>query len=156
MSTAKPWMSVSALISMMGLLGACIAQTGDNTEPATGDEEDIKSSVCGGLAGLPCPSGYECLLKSPPIPDQTGTCHKKKCVQNVFCAKNTHFDSSACACVPDFCVQNALCAGSGHFDHILCKCVANGPTCKTLTCASGTHCEQKGINGGSVAVCIKN
>jgi hypothetical protein len=30
------------------------------------------------------------------------------------------------------------------------------PTCLTLTCAQGFHCEMKGINGGSVAACIKN
>src|SRR5438477_9468722 len=27
-------------------------------------------------------------------------------------------------------------------------------TCKTVTCASGAHCEMKGLNGGAVPVCI--
>ena len=37
-------------------------------------------------------------------------------------------------------------------------CVENdpGPTCLTLTCADGYHCEEKGLNGGTVAVCIAN
>jgi hypothetical protein len=32
----------------------------------------------------------------------------------------------------------------------------DGPTCVTLTCEQGYHCEEKGINGGDVATCIKN
>src|SRR5262249_28375317 len=39
-------------------------------------------------------------------------------------------------------------------------CVMHGagnPTCATVTCATGPHCEEKGLNGGSpVAVCIKD
>ncbi len=155
---AKKMLGLGAVVSMMSLV-ACVANTGDDpadTTDTSGEEDELKQSVCGGIAGLPCPSGYECVLKSPVIPDQTGTCHKKTCVQNALCAKNAHFDKNACKCVPNFCVQNALCAVNGHWDSILCECVANGPTCKTLTCAQGSHCEQKGINGGSVAVCIKN
>jgi len=29
-------------------------------------------------------------------------------------------------------------------------------TCSNVKCASGTHCEMKGINGGAVPACIKN
>lgn len=29
-------------------------------------------------------------------------------------------------------------------------------SCRTVTCASGTHCEMKGINGGAIPACIKN
>jgi predicted secreted protein len=29
-------------------------------------------------------------------------------------------------------------------------------TCANVKCASGTHCEMKGINGGAVPACIKN
>jgi hypothetical protein len=30
------------------------------------------------------------------------------------------------------------------------------PTCLTLTCAQGFHCEMKGINGDAIATCIQN
>lgn len=29
-------------------------------------------------------------------------------------------------------------------------------SCFAITCASGTHCEMKGINGGAIPACIKN
>ena len=31
-----------------------------------------------------------------------------------------------------------------------------GATCAAVRCASGTHCEMKGINGGALPVCIKD
>lgn len=31
-----------------------------------------------------------------------------------------------------------------------------GLTCRTVTCKNNTHCEMKGINGGSIPVCIRN
>jgi len=30
------------------------------------------------------------------------------------------------------------------------------PTCANVRCASGTHCEMKGINGGAIPACIKD
>lgn len=31
-----------------------------------------------------------------------------------------------------------------------------GPTCAAVRCAAGTHCEMKGLNGGSTPVCIRD
>ncbi len=119
-------------------LAACAAETSsEDTSTAADQGEELKGVTCGGIAGLACPSGYHCVIPQSQqhMPDAAGRCRKgTTCIQNVMCAINSHFDTSKCECVPN----------------------DPGPTCLTLTCAQGTHCEMKGINGGSIAVCIKN
>jgi len=37
------------------------------------------------------------------------------------------------------------------------KCIPSpAQTCDDLTCAAGTHCEMKGINGASIPVCLND
>jgi hypothetical protein len=128
--------TISGFVLVSSIIAVGCAASTDQTEDNTASE-DLKGQECGGFVANPksCPSGYECIADSK-TPDLPGHCKKEKsgCVQNVVCAISEHFDSSSCKCVPN----------------------NDGPTCLTLTCASGYHCEEKGINGGDVAVCIKN
>lgn len=39
------------------------------------DENSVEGSFCGGIAGIPCPSGYRCLLDGD-YPDAGGKCQK--------------------------------------------------------------------------------
>ena len=135
---------------------ACAANTHgpeEESDIASMDAEAV-TKMCGGIAGLTCPKGYDCKLTSH-MPDAAGTCHKHSCVQTGVCAISAHFDHTKCACVPNVCVDMIACVAGSHWDSALCTCVKS-PTCLTLTCASGSHCEMKGINGGSIAVCIAN
>ena len=143
--------------SFLGIV-ACAGVDGsiatDGTDTSSDDGVEGLKVACGGIAGLKCPTGYECVMTSH-IPDATGTCKKKKaCVQNVMCTLNDHWDSKKCACVPNSCTKTA-CDSDSHWDSILCACATNY-TCQVLECSSGYHCEMKGLNGGSTAVCIKN
>jgi hypothetical protein len=86
------------------------------------------------------------------------------------CAQGKRFDSVACACVSDgqmcggfagiACPSGESCdlGGATHPDAAgTCKPAQSGPTsCIGVDCARGMHCEMKGINGGSIPVCLNN
>lgn len=140
-------------VSLLAIVGC--AGTDATVDSTTGDGVEGLKKACGGIAAIPCPTGYQCVVTAT-YPDAMGTCKKKKsCVQNVMCTLNSHWDSATCSCVPNSCVQKVMCMQGEHFDSILCQCVED-VTCTTLECMSGYHCEMKGLNGGSTAVCIKN
>ena len=137
-------------------LAACAGADGSQIATDTTDDnvEAIKVA-CGGIAGIQCPAKYECVITAK-HPDAMGTCQKAKvCVQNVMCTKDDHFDHTLCKCVPNQCIQNKMCIKDSHWDSITCGCVAD-VSCKTLTCKTSYHCEEKGINGGTIPVCIHN
>lgn len=79
----------------------------DDEGGVPGDEQDVKGksfladegATCGGLAGIRCKDGLVC-KGAPAFPDATGTC-QKQCIQKVECGGTGHFDSVACACVPN-------------------------------------------------------
>ncbi len=140
-------------VSLLAIVGC--AGTDSTIDDTTGDGIEGLKQACGGIAAIKCPKGYECVVKAT-YPDAMGSCKKKKtCVQNEMCTLSSHWDSTACSCVPNSCVQKVMCMQGEHFDSILCECVTD-VTCTTLECISGYHCEMKGLNGGSTAVCIKN
>ncbi len=57
--------------------GAWIDQSGTCRTPADGvyPAECCENKICGGIAGLPCPEGYECELDGD-YPDASGECVK--------------------------------------------------------------------------------
>lgn len=70
------------LVSVLSAFGtvACSATADDASDPntATGDSEDeLKTRICGGFAGLTCPTGYRCEITAT-HPDATGKCKKVK------------------------------------------------------------------------------
>jgi hypothetical protein len=55
------------------------------------------------------------------------------------------------------CPAGYTCKLNGDYPDASGKCVVTPKqTCANVKCASGTHCEMKGINGGSIPVCIKD
>ena len=164
----------AAVIATAGFsLAACSASTEDaaTTDVDGQDEELINNSMCGGFAGIPCPDGYECKLAGN-YPDAAGTCKKLKyegktcggfvlhpptCPKGYDCVHDpkTNPDLPGHCHKSPTCVQKVMCMSNAHFDTNLCQCVTD-VTCKTLTCAKSYHCEMKGLNGGSTAVCIHN
>jgi hypothetical protein len=144
----------ASFLSAALLIAGC-AGTDSSIDDNTGDGIEGLKKACGGIADIQCPKGYQCNITAT-YPDAMGTCKKSKvCVQNEMCALTSHWDSKACSCVPNSCVEKVMCTTNSHFDTILCECVEN-VTCMTLECISGYHCEEKGLNGGSTGVCIKN
>jgi hypothetical protein len=131
---------------------SCVDDPIDSCDPANGGRDcsglcvDVaKAPKCGGIAGLACPSGLSCADDPSDGCDPAkggadcgGVCVKAACdpklALTVTCKSGTSFDTSKCACV----------APESH------------PTCATLRCESGYHCEEKGINGGSIPACIKD
>ncbi len=68
--------ALAALIPALAL-AACSADAGGSSDPSEATAQDLKAKTCGGLAGLACPSGYECDFgANAHIPDATGTCKK--------------------------------------------------------------------------------
>jgi hypothetical protein len=170
----SPKLVAVALFSFAALaIGGCSAATDEDVagSDVDGQDEELKNSTCGGFAGIACPDGYECQLAGN-YPDASGTCHKLR-YEGKVCGgfvKNPPTCPKGYSCIldgktpdmpghchkdPKVCVQNVMCMSNAHWDGTLCKCVTN-VTCKTLTCSKGYHCETKGLNGGSTAVCIKN
>ena len=145
--------TIASLLAAFALV-AC-AGTDSTVDQTTGDGVEGLKKSCGGIADIQCPKGYACKITAT-YPDAMGTCKKKKnCVENEMCALTSHWDSTACACVPNVCVDNVMCTLNSHWDSVLCECVEN-VSCNVLECMSGYHCEEKGLNGGSTGVCIKN
>jgi hypothetical protein len=77
-------MRITSLVLTLGSLVALAAATGcaahaDNSQ--TGDDQEVKASgakegaMCGGIAGLRCASGLDCVLAGD-HPDEAGTCQK--------------------------------------------------------------------------------
>src|SRR6185312_9933620 len=121
--------TIASLLAAFALV-AC-AGTDSTVDQTTGDGVEGLKKSCGGIADIQCPKGYACKITAT-YPDAMGTCKKKNvCIDNVMCAINSHWDS------------------------VLCECVEN-VSCNVLECMSGYHCEEKGLNGGSTGVCIKN
>jgi hypothetical protein len=83
--------------------------------PAAGEGE-----MCGGIAGITCASGLNCVLDGT-YPDAAGTCRPPltRCA-TVRCTATTH------------CVDNGTSA----------SCVPNGPSCAAIRCASGYVCRE--------------
>ncbi len=135
---------------------ACAGTDGSfATETSADDNVEALKVSCGGIADIQCPANYDCVITSK-VPDAMGSCHKRKvCIQNQICAISGHFDHKLCKCVPNTCVQTMMCMKDSHWDATMCGCVAD-VTCKTLTCVNNYHCEEKGINGATIAVCIHN
>ena len=144
---------ISTFLFAAAALVACAGS--DSITPTTGNEVTGLTPACGGIAAIPCPKGYACVTTSK-VPDARGRCKKQKtCVQTMMCTLTSHWDSTVCACVPNECVDKVMCMLGSHWDGTLCECVED-VTCSELECSKGYHCEMKGLNGGSTAVCIKN
>lgn len=129
----------------------CVDDPADSCDPANGGADctgiclNAKTAAkCGGIAGLACPAGQTCVDDPTDGCDPAnggadcgGLCVKTcdpKLALTVTCMPGTQFDVQKCACVAP---ENKL-------------------TCATVDCKSGYHCEMKGINGGSIPVCIKD
>jgi len=80
---------------------------------------------------IQCPKGYECKI--------TATYRRDGHLQEGQSVRpdddgmlNAHWDSKACACVPNSCVENVLCTGRIALDMTLCECVQTEPIAGAL------------------------
>ncbi len=149
----------------VGTLAACaVDATGDDVATT---EDDIKAAkTCGGLANLPCPSGYQCVDNPNDNCDPKkggadcgGICKKakkpkcahaaadyialgKQCqVVKYFCVqgKTPFVDSCGCGCAATTCAAKA-CGPALGMPNKLCSdgVTVSGPTGKCLKNADGT------------------
>ena len=106
---------------------------------------------CGGIAGIKCPGGGEC------VDDPTDSCDPRSggadcgglclCVQTVACAKDQKFDSSlkVCGCVPAAAMCGPVCDIYCAFGNVL---DAQGcPTCKCNPAPTPTSCPPEKCTG---------
>jgi hypothetical protein len=67
-----------AMILGLGAVACSASPTGEDTG-TTDDESELRTQICGGVAGLQCPTGYACEITAS-HPDAAGKCKKvKKC-----------------------------------------------------------------------------
>jgi hypothetical protein len=130
----------------------CVDDPIDSCDPANGGRDctglcvDVtKAPLCGGIAGIQCKAGLRC------VDNPADGCDESKGGADCsgICIK--------AACDPKLALT-VTCKPGSQWDQTQCKCVEPQAkvSCKTLTCAPGYHCEDKGINGGSIGVCIKD
>ena len=101
-------------------------------------EADLTTKICGGIAGLTCPSGYACEMATPHHPDQTGAC--KKAPKQHICG-----GIAGLACPTGFACEMS---GPSHPDQSgTCTKDATGQMCggfAGIACPSGFACEMSG------------
>ena len=105
----------------------------------------IDDISCGGFTMNPhaCPSGYDCVMNKPYVPDMPGHCEPADAGggDDAGPGDDASDDSATDAGTPDshVCVQNVMCTRLSHWDSTLCQCVKN-PMCggfAGLACPSG-------------------
>lgn len=154
------------LVSLAGSALGVACSGSESTDLTQGvgnddDEELSKLQACGGIAGLKCSSGKVC------VDDPRDSCNPGKggrdcmgvCVDPSKTARCGGIAGLVCktgqVCVDD---PKDSCNPSAGGRDCMGYCVkvqtGSGPHCPTIRCASGFHCEEKGINGGSIGVCI--
>ncbi len=97
-----------------------------------------------------CTSNADCGADAPTCNTDTSTC-RTGCIDVIACVKGSHWDSTACTCVPDevpFCAPGALGSGS------LQPGAAGGPDARAnVACAAGYSLCQIDPNGSDNDVC---
>jgi hypothetical protein len=121
-------------------------------------------------ANVKCAAGTHCELKginggAVPvcIKDPITTCANLKCAAGYHCELKGINGGAVPVCIKDPLITcaNLKCAAGYHCDDTIVDgkvvgCVPDA-SCLAVLCAPGTHCELKGLNGGSpVPVCVKD
>jgi hypothetical protein len=127
----------------------CVDDPIDSCDPANGGKDcsgicvDVsKAQQCGGIAAIQCADGAQC-VDNPN--DHCDPSHGADC--SGICVK--------AACDPKLALT-ATCKPGTHWEQAKCACVAAKASCADLKCGAGYHCEEKGINGGTVPACLKD
>lgn len=149
----KRLMTATALaVALFGI--ACSSGSSNPSGAAGSSDDELRSSnaQCGGLAGIRCSIKGEICKSTSSEPDAFGNCVRaKKGTEGALCGGianiqcNNGFD-----CNFDVNVGGSDASGTCTASSV--GGTGNGPTCLTLTCVQGTHCEQK--NGK--ASCVDN
>ena len=161
MLTSAPFRWLASFMAAGLLTVACGAE--DSSEVGTDDDQEVSAlQTCAGKTGRACSGSNVCVDDPRDSCDATegdkdcgGVCvspRSKKC--GGFAGLTCPVGSE---CVDD--PRDSCDPGNGGRDCMgLCVKVqsSSGPHCPTIRCASGFHCEEKGINGGTVGVCLRN
>jgi len=142
------------------LLVAACSGAPDSAGSSDSTEADLKSKVCGGIAGLSCPTGYSCEFPANAHPDETGTCKKTPAHKAYSCdMPEPHYPDQSGSCVKDptgqmcggfagiACPSGFVCqmSGASHPDQSgTCAKDATGQMCggfAGIACPSGFECQ---------------
>lgn len=147
MSTLLTRVVTLGLVTLVAGLAAC-ASSSDEGNVNGGDdvsgEDELKVAKCGGIAGIQCKTGYECIVTSK-VKDAMGTCKPKTtpCGPNQCTGADVCCNHTCGICTPPggFCTQQ-VCFGPPPPLPNNCGGCASNETCQ--------HCKS------NVWTCMKN
>lgn len=135
--------SALGLVLAASALPACSGAAADDGSDESQSADELRAA-CGGIANLQCAAGKRCVLSSN-MPDAMGHCYKE------------------CGGIAGLtCPASQSCVLDGNYPDAMGVCHPSPPpppptlTCATVDCMPGYHCEEKGINGGAVPVCLRD
>lgn len=111
--------------SVLSLTGCALDGTGMDESEYGQVGAALKGQLCGGIAGIQCPSGFSC------VDDPSDSCDPLSGGADCggICKKN----QQSCGVL-------ALCIQGYHWDSKMCRCVKDPTTCKP-GCKAGTNCQ---------------
>ncbi|MCB9639553.1 MAG: hypothetical protein H6728_02815 [Myxococcales bacterium] len=102
---------------------------------------DAEGQFCGGIAGLPCPEGYNCVL-SGSYPDAGGSCTKVTCDPKKEWARNyVSTDPNQCKAMRFSCPENT----QHFFNDCGCGCEQAATCPEYFNCMPPSPCDEAGI-----------
>jgi hypothetical protein len=113
-----------AVVAAVALGISAFACGGSSDSTASGPEQDITEKICGGIAAIKCPDGYDCAL-SGNNPDASGKCQKAavcggiaglKCPAGSSCVYTTKFPDATGYCAKGKCLL-ATCSDEENCDN---------------------------------------
>ena len=157
------WLVMVVALATFG----CVAE---QETDVSGYALNAAGAFCGGIAGIPCPAGYECVDDPGDGCDPAaggadcgGVCQRNHCtsagrtyvwhdpdscaVGRFTCADGQqYFFDSQCGCgceTIDGCAATGLCVAGYHWDEVHCRCVRDqngGARCGDRHCGRGEYC----------------
>jgi hypothetical protein len=127
---------------------ACSGSPDSGSSDST--EDELRSQICGGIAGIACPTGFSCDMGAGPMhPDQSGHCKKdptpKTCggIAGLACPEGYACEMAA----PHFADQSGTCQ----------KVAATCGGFAGLTCPKGFVCDMGSgpVHPDQAGTCVK-
>lgn len=138
---AVKFFALAAILALPVVVGC---SGGDSSAPADESADELRTTTCGGIAGLRCSAGRSCVITSK-VADASGTCHK-------ICggiAGLTCPSTQSCEFDGDYPDATGLCFATA-------KTPASCGGIAGLRCATGFKCEMTSHTPDALGTCVAN